>query len=184
VNAVLRRIGKPEIVKRLRGKKSVVLLGWNILGLIWQSTAVYVLVDPVLHFKMDWWWIVAGAYCLAWCAGFLAFWAPGGIGIREWVFAITMSAFLPDQVRQQFPDPIALKGLLALLGFLLRLWTVTGELMLAAVAYAWDWKGAMKRPDAPGRVITAENEPEPEPSPGVVAAATAASPRGGSFGST
>ena len=151
-NRVLEKLGKPPIVKRLRGKKLIVLLGWMILGLLWQSLAVYVLVDPVLHFKKDWWWVVAGAYCLAWVAGFLAFWPPGGIGIRELVFFKTMQMFLPDEARSHFPDPAALAGLLVLLGFLLRLWTVVGELMLVAVAYVWDYRGALNRPDAPGRV--------------------------------
>src|SRR5439155_23808303 len=79
-NGILRRVGKPEIVKRLRGRKLVALLFWMMLGLLWQSVAVYQIVDPVMHFRADWWWVIAGAYSLAWIAGFLAFWAPGGIG--------------------------------------------------------------------------------------------------------
>jgi hypothetical protein len=153
-NWVLKRVNRPAIVKRLRGKKLVELLFWMILGLVWQSLAVYLLVDPVLHLKLAWWWVVAGAYCLAWCAGFLAFWAPGGIGVRELVFVTTMQVIIPPQVRHAyFPDAAALAALLVLLGFLLRLWTVAGELMLMGVSYLWDYKGAMKRPDAPGRVV-------------------------------
>jgi hypothetical protein len=151
-NAIMRRAGKPEITKRLRGRKLVQLLFWMMLGLVWQSAAVYLIVDPVLHFRASWWWVVAGAYCLAWIAGFLAFWAPGGLGVRELVFVATMQAILPTGVRQQFADPAALSGLLVLLGFILRLWTVAGELMLTAVAYAWDYKGALNDPEAPGRV--------------------------------
>src|SRR5207249_8161426 len=60
-NAILRKIGKPEIVKRLRGGNLIELLFWMILGLLWQSLAVYALVDPVLHLKIDWWWVVASA---------------------------------------------------------------------------------------------------------------------------
>ncbi len=139
-NAILRKVGKPEIVKRLRGKKLIALLAWMMLGLVWQSVAVYLIVDPVLHFKSAWWWVVAGAYCLAWIAGFLAFWAPGGIGVRELVFVATMQAILPHQIREKFANPAALSGLLVLLGFLLRLWTVVGELMLTAAAYVWDYR--------------------------------------------
>ena len=47
------------------------------------------------------WWVVAGAYCLAWCAGFLAFWAPGGIGVRELVFVTAMQVILPQRVRDE-----------------------------------------------------------------------------------
>jgi hypothetical protein len=115
----------------------------------------------VLHLKIDWWWVVAGSYCLAWSAGFLAIWAPGGIGVRELVFVATMSVVIPASVRNAyFPDRAALAGLLVLVGFLLRLWTIAGELMLTAVAYVVDFRGAMNRPDAPGRVAVLR-DPEP-----------------------
>jgi len=151
-NAILRRLGKAQIVKRLRGRRLIALLFWMMLGLIWQSIAVYLIVDPVLGFHRAWWWVVAGAYCLAWTAGFLAIWAPGGIIVREWVFVVTMQAILPHQIRERFSDPTALAGLLVVLGFLLRLWTVAGELIFTAAAYIWDYRGALNRPDAPGRL--------------------------------
>jgi hypothetical protein len=123
-----------------------------ILGLVWQSLAVYLITDPVLHLKLAWWWVVAGAYCLAWCAGFLAFWAPGGIGVRELVFVATMKAILPHDVKQAFTNPSAFYGLLVFLGFALRLWTVAGEVLLVAATHVWDHRGAMGDPTAPGRV--------------------------------
>jgi hypothetical protein len=161
-NKILMKLGKPPIVKRLRGRKLVGLLFWMILGLLWQSLAVYALVDPVLHFKIDWWWAIAGAYCLAWSAGFLAIWAPGGIGVRELVFVATMQVVIPPQASAQIPAP-AFAGLLVLVGFLLRLWTIVGEMMLTAVAYLADFKGALNRPDAPGRAAMPADLEPPEP---------------------
>jgi hypothetical protein len=56
--------------------------------------------------------------------------------------------------------------LLVLVGFLLRLWTIVGEMMLTAVAYVADFKGALNRPDAPGRAaMPAEPEPGPPGAP-------------------
>jgi hypothetical protein len=151
-NRVLSWIGKPPIVKRLRGRKLVQLLFWMILGLLGQSLCVFLIVSRVLpEFKPDWWWVMAGAYCLAWCAGFLAFWAPGGLGVREFIFVATMRVIMPRHVKEQFNDPATLKALLVLLGFLLRLWTIIGELLLTIVAYAWDFRGAINDPNAPGR---------------------------------
>jgi hypothetical protein len=98
------------------------------------------------------WWIVAGAYGLAWCAGFIAFWAPGGLGVREVVFVAALMFALPQNVRADFGDKATLFAFLALLGMVLRLWTVTGELMLATVAYILDYRGALGKADAPGRV--------------------------------
>ncbi|MEO6435719.1 MAG: YbhN family protein [Tepidisphaeraceae bacterium] len=151
-NWLLARLNKPPIVKRLRGAKLVELLVWMILGLVYQGLGVYVITDPVLHLKLAWWWVVAGAYCLAWCAGFLAFWAPGGIGVRELVFVAAMQVILPQRVRETIGDEARLAALLVLLGFMLRLWTVVGEGMLVAGAHLWDWRGALGRSDAPGRI--------------------------------
>src|SRR5437867_705684 len=50
-NSILKRVGKQPITKRLRGRKLVGLLLWMMVGLAWQSVAVYLIVDPVLHLK-------------------------------------------------------------------------------------------------------------------------------------
>jgi hypothetical protein len=145
INSVLRRFGKPAIVQRLRGKMLVAILLWNILGLLWQTLAIFLIVQQPLGLKWDWWWIVAGAYCLAWCAGFLAFWAPGGLGMREVVFIGAMWVILPPHLQKS-------SVILAFLSVLLRLWATCGELLLALSAYAIDFRGAIGHPNAPGRV--------------------------------
>lgn len=156
INRILWQLGKPLIVQRLRGYMLVLLLLWNIVGLLWQSLAIFLIVQQPLGLtKWDWWWVVAGAYCLAWCAGFLAFWAPGGIGVREIVFIGAMCMILPEQTRSAEQLP-----LLALLSVLLRLWATAGEIVLTAIAYAMDYRGALGHPDAPGRVssLPAQNK--------------------------
>lgn len=154
VNGVITRLGKPAIVRRLRGKELVCVLGWTLLGLLWQSMAVYLIARGPLGLKIDWLWIIAGAYSLAWCAGFLAFWAPGGFGVRELIFVTAMGVMLPDSVRAQAPfngDESTTQSVLVGLALLLRLWTILGELITAGVAYTWDFRGAIGAPDAPGR---------------------------------
>ncbi len=152
INEVMHKLNKPPIIRRLRGLELSGLLGWNVLGLLWQSLAVFVIVQKPLGLKIDWWWVVAGAYCLAWVAGFLAVWAPAGMGVRELVFVTAMHVLLPDSVRARFVDPQVFAGFLAFLSVLLRLWTVAGEFILAAIAYALDIRGALGDPCAPGRV--------------------------------
>jgi hypothetical protein len=152
INRVVRKLGKPEVESRIGGVELLGLLGWNIFGLLWQSLALYVVLQPALGLKLDWWWVVAGAYCLAWTAGFLAVWAPGGIGVRELVFVTAMRVALPHEVQRQFEDRQVLLGFLALLSVLLRLWATLGEIILAVIAYALDFRGALNLPSAPGRV--------------------------------
>ena len=163
-NRVMTRLGKPPIARQLCFRELCGLLVWAVLGLLWQSMAIWLVVAGPLHLQPTKWWIVAGAYSLAWCAGFLAFWAPGGIGVRELVFVTAMEVALPPRVRAQFVDPKVLLGFLAFLSVLLRLWATTGELLLAGLAYAFDYRGALSRPDAPGRLpAAAAGSPRIEP---------------------
>ena len=151
-NVVMRKLGKPEVVNRLRFRELIGLLLWNVLGLVWQSLAIWLVVSQPLHLQFTKWWVVAGAYSLAWCAGFLAVWAPGGIGVRELVFVMAMEIALPQRVRATFNNPAVQLGFLAFLSVLLRIWATTGELILAGLAYLFDYHGALGREDAPGRV--------------------------------
>ncbi|MDB5304324.1 MAG: hypothetical protein JWM97_1873 [Phycisphaerales bacterium] len=149
VNRVMSRLGKPAVARQLGFGILAGLLIWTVAGLIWQSLAIWVLTARPLGLQFTKWWVVAGAYSLAWCAGFLAVWAPGGIGVRELVFVTAMEFVLPPAVRQQFADPKALLGFLAFLSVLLRLWATCGELILACLAYGFDIKGAMGTGDTP-----------------------------------
>jgi uncharacterized membrane protein YbhN (UPF0104 family) len=145
MNGILKRLGKPVIVPRMGFRSLTGILFWTVLGLLFQSLSIWLLVEePLGGMQLAKWWVVAGAYCLAWCAGFLAFWAPGGLGVRELVFIGALSVALPPAVRHQFKDPEQLTGVIMFLSVLLRLWATTGELMLAGVAYAFDWKGALR----------------------------------------
>jgi hypothetical protein len=158
---LIRRLGKADISNRVGVGQSLGLLAWNILGLLWQSLALFLILQHPLGIKLDWWWVLAGAYCLAWCAGFLAVWAPGGIGVRELVFVTAMHVALPAAVQESFSEREVLLGFLAFLSVLLRLWATAGELLLAGVAYSLDLRGALGFADAAGRVPTALNDADP-----------------------
>jgi len=68
--------------------------------------------------------------------------------VREIVFVAAMGIVLPAETRAELTNPAALLGFLAVL---LRLWATAGELIVAAIAYAADYRGALGRGDAPGR---------------------------------
>jgi len=152
MNRILAKLKKPSISTKLRKRSLFALVCWTILGLLWQSFAVWLITHNLLALPIEKWWVLAGAYCLAWCAGFLAFWAPGGVGVREFVFATAMQVALPPAARQALPaSPEAVSGILIVLAVLLRLWTITGELIVAGLACLMDYRGAMDKPDAVGR---------------------------------
>ncbi|MBV8781453.1 MAG: flippase-like domain-containing protein [Phycisphaerae bacterium] len=173
INAVLVRLDKPIMQQRLSGQALLGILVWNIIGLVWQSMALFVLAQHALGLKLQWWWVLAGAYCLAWCAGFIAFWAPGGLGVRELVFVTAMHVALPQEVRRQFgTDNATLAVFLSFLSLLLRLWTTAGELLLAGIAYTMDINGALGRiplEELAKRSMTPVDEPPNLPEPLAVA---------------
>jgi len=144
---VLARLGKPAIANRLTTRQSLSLLALSIVGLAWQSAAIWVLLRGPLDLPMRDAWMLAGAYCLAWTAGFLAIWAPGGLGVREAVLMGALAVALPADRRAAFGD----LATLAALSVLLRLWTILSEVLLTAVAYVLDLRGAAGDPTAPGR---------------------------------
>lgn len=162
LNRVMVRIGKPPVAMRMRFRELCGLLVWAVLGLVWQSLAIWLVVhQPPFRLQFTKWWVVAGAYSLAWCAGFLAFWAPGGIGVREAVFVAAMELSLPAPVRARLADPGLRLGFLAFLSVLLRLWATTGELILASLSYLLDYRGALGLPDAPGQISRDESARPP-----------------------
>jgi hypothetical protein len=156
-------MNKPPITQRLPGKRQLLLLGWAIVGLLWQSLAVWFMTAEALMLPIEKWWVVAGAYSLAWCAGFLAFWAPGGIGVREVVFMTAMLVIIPPRVKENFNDPAKMTAFLAYLSVLLRLWTIAGELIVSAASIAFDFSGLMGRADAPGRLQSSPAPPTQPP---------------------
>lgn len=149
---ILARLGKPMFPTRLSGRKLAKYFFGYLVGLLWQSAAIYVLLGGALHVKPDHWWQLAGPYCLAWAAGFtVGFMSPGGLGVREFVFVGLVNMTLGEDSRALFPNHNAQVAFMVFCSVLLRLWTIAGELAVAGIAYALDRKGAMNHPDAPGR---------------------------------
>jgi glycosyltransferase 2 family protein len=142
---LLKRLKKPEITNRLEGAELAKLLVWALLGLLWQSVGVFLIVAQPLDLHWSKWYVVAGAYCLSWCAGFLAVWAPGGLGVREAVLIAALDFALPPTVRASFHNGPARIAFLTFLSALLRLWTIAGELIVTGIAYAIDYRGAIGR---------------------------------------
>jgi hypothetical protein len=156
---VIKKLRQPVIEQHLRKRELLGVGIWAIVGLIWQSLAIWIVIQDPLELQFTKWWVVAGAYCLAWCAGFLAFWAPAGLGVREAVFMVAMRVALPQAVLDRFSDPAVLAGFLAFLAVLLRLLVTSGELLLAAIAYTADFrrKGLTAATEMPLKSI--ENPP-------------------------
>lgn len=138
INQILHRLGKPIIERAIPGAGLPVVMSWNVLGLILQTLALYMLMAEPLDLRVAWIWSLAGSYSIAWCAGFLAFWAPGGLGVRELVFIGMMRLIAPPEIQGE-----DFNALIAFLSLIARVWSFGGEVLLAAVAYTLDFRGAI-----------------------------------------
>jgi uncharacterized membrane protein YbhN (UPF0104 family) len=154
IDGILKKLRKPPIAVRMPGRQLAGLVGWAVAGLLWQGLAIWLLMGQrhALNLDISRLGLVVGAYCLAWCAGFLAFWAPGGLGTREFVLILTLRFALPPTVAQHFGDEASFNAFISFLAVLLRLWTIAGEIILTSIAYASDYRGALGDPTAPGRI--------------------------------
>lgn len=143
INRLLKWVGKPPFALRLQKRLLAKLMAWSMLGLAWQGLALWVLMSQpdTLGLKLSQLPLIVGAYCLAWCAGFLAVTNPAGFGVREAVLVTILRFSLPTSTLDHFGgDERALKAFLMFLGLLLRLWTIIGELIVAGLAYVIDYR--------------------------------------------
>jgi glycosyltransferase 2 family protein len=149
LNRLLRRFRKEPVDQGMKKRELSQVLLWNILGLLWQSLAIWVLTHSVLGLSLGKWYVLAGAYCLAWTIGFsVGFLSPGGMGVREAVFILMLRVLLPPEWAVQnlgahLGNPTVYKAFLAFLGILLRLWAICGELVFAGIAY-WSDRGKVR----------------------------------------
>ena len=142
VNFILRKVHKPLIETQLTGVRLVSLLLLAIAGQAWLGLALWIATHSILGIALNDAWMLSGAYCLAWSAGFcMASIAPSGIGIREAVLGGTLYLVLPTALGSDL-DPHAKKALFAAIALMLRLWAAGGELIFAGFAYLWDFDGA------------------------------------------
>ncbi len=141
-NRVLLAIGRDRLQKSASGGTLAAMLLWKIAGLAFLSWAIWLIAGQPLHLPVSQWWLMGGIYAIAWLAGFAAFWAPSGIGVREAVFMSLLMLALPASSRHDF-SPDALAAFCGLLALVLRVWIVVAEMVVALLAYGLDLDGAL-----------------------------------------
>lgn len=98
------------------------IFGCHILLWICQGFAFYLFVRSFTDVPWTSVTTLTACYAFAWICGFLSFLTPGGLGIREGLLSLLL-AFL-------MPTPHA-----TFVALLCRIWMLSGELILAGVAY-------------------------------------------------
>lgn len=114
VNFLMRRLGREEVSINIRYRDIAALIIpyctlWVLYGL-----SFYFLVGAVQPLGMEHLVALIGMYSMAWAIGFLSLITPGGLGIREGVLALLLTAY--------FPMPVAI-----VVSLLARAWTTLVE---------------------------------------------------------
>ena len=121
LRAVLRKVQKTEPVVALKKTSLVGIFASYAFGWFLHGTAFFFFVVAVAS-RAENFFPIVGAYVAAYLIGYLSFFTPGGLGVREAVLALILSLY--------FPAPVAI-----LVSTLSRLWVVLGETSGALVAW-------------------------------------------------
>lgn len=97
-NAILKRLGREPLQATLSGWELMRLLALQTLAALLYGGGLIVASWGMMPMDHSLLFVATGAFCLANTAGFLAFFAPAGIGVREGLLLATLAPFLdPEQ---------------------------------------------------------------------------------------
>lgn len=93
-----------------------------IYSLSWisQGTSFYFLIRSFYPVIPQLWFPLVGAYSFAWIVGFMAFFVPGGLGVREGTLAFLLKFLLPTTI-----------GIMS--AILWRIWAIIGMFIFFAI---------------------------------------------------
>lgn len=118
---LLRKLEKTEPSLTLKKTSLAGIFASYVFGWFLHGTAFFFFTVAVTG-EVGNFFPVVGAYVAAYLIGYLSFFTPGGLGVREAVLALILSIY--------FPDSVAI-----LISTLSRLWVLLGETAGALVAW-------------------------------------------------
>jgi uncharacterized membrane protein YbhN (UPF0104 family) len=92
---------------------------WGFVG-----AAFFILLNAIYPLPLAWLPTVAAIYAVSWMAGFLAPFAPSGLGVREGAMILLLGQYLPVPA-------------VTYTAILFRLWLILAEVLWVAVATRW-----------------------------------------------
>jgi uncharacterized membrane protein YbhN (UPF0104 family) len=123
INLMLRILKKETITLNLKTKNILFILllycgSWFLSGFVF-----WVFIRSITPVSLGIYLSLTGAFAGSFSLGFLAFFAPGGIGVREGILVVLLSNF--------FPTPVAI-----LISLLSRVWITLAEALCSVLALA------------------------------------------------
>lgn len=114
----LRTVGRSDYYTYIRWRERGLLLGAYALAWLGFGAGFYLFLSATAESPAGSFWPVVGISAAGYVAGFLVLLVPGGIGVREGVYALLLSLYLPG-------------SLAAAVAVLSRVWLTAVELVVA-----------------------------------------------------
>ncbi len=122
VNLMLKTLKRETVSLGFTVGKAVRIVWWYFLSWLMFGAAFWLFVIAVTGDRSLNPLFLAGAYAVAYVLGFLAFFVPGGLGVREGLLSVLLSSAMP-------------MGVALLIAFLLRLLVTLIELVCVSVLF-------------------------------------------------
>lgn len=125
LHLALRATGREPVVPRVPWSERVALAaGYTALWLT-MGFAFWLFLTSVTRVEPDAVWALIGIHAAGYVAGYLAFFVPGGLGVREGVYALFLGLYIPP-------------GVAVAAAILVRVWSTLAELLVAgALLVRW-----------------------------------------------
>lgn len=122
INFLMRRLGREGVSIRIRYRDIAILIIPYCMLWVLYGLSFYFLVGAVQPVGIEHLVALVGMYSMAWAIGFLSLIMPGGLGVREGVLALLLTAY--------FPLPVAI-----LISLLSRAWTTLVEVAYILISF-------------------------------------------------
>ena len=120
VNPLLSKFGKGPIHISLSFNNMLILAGYYSFHWVATGVAFYLFIRAFYPLEGHYIPVLCGIYAISFVAGYLAFFTPAGLGVREGALTVLLSLFIPM--------PIAIG-----VSLLSRLWLISVEIVILVV---------------------------------------------------
>ncbi|UCD20083.1 MAG: flippase-like domain-containing protein, partial [candidate division WOR-3 bacterium] len=125
-NSILRLARRPAIEQFTPFRINITLVGLYMIPGLVHGLGLFFLLNALSPVSGSHYLAITGSYYAASLAGLAAFFAPGGLGVREGVLFLVLPLLVPRE-----------SAIVA--AIMIRLVTVLAEMALAGVFVGWAW---------------------------------------------
>jgi len=117
INPVLSWFGKGPVNISLSFSNMLILAGYYSFNWLLAGVSFYIFIRAFYPVELHYILIISGIYAISYAAGFIIFFMPAGLGVREGTLTLLLSLFIPM--------PVAIG-----ISLLSRLWIIGLELLI------------------------------------------------------